>query len=69
MRIRDIALPRVSYGYRRIQVMLKREGWPVNHKRVYRLYKLEVLGMRSKEAPQACHRLSEDGKGYCHSSQ
>ena len=48
MRIRDIALSRVSYGYRRIQVMLRREGWKVNHKRVYRLYRLEGLGMRPK---------------------
>jgi putative transposase len=48
MRIRDIALSRVSYGYRRVQVLLRREGWPVNHKRVYRLYRLEGLGMRPK---------------------
>ena len=48
MRIRDIALSRVSYGYRRVHVLLKREGWQVNHKRVYRLYKLEGLGMRPK---------------------
>jgi len=60
MRIRDIALSRVSYGYRRIQVMLKREGWPVNHKRVYRLYKLEGLGMRPKRPRRhvtGCRRM------------
>lgn len=27
MRIKDIAQARVSYGYRRIHVMLSREGW------------------------------------------
>jgi putative transposase len=48
IRIRDLALSRVSYGYRRIQVMLRREGWQVNHKRVYRLYRLEGLAMRPK---------------------
>ena len=48
IRIRDIAQTRVSYGYRRIHVMLLREGWKVNHKRVYRLYKLEGLMMRPK---------------------
>ncbi len=48
MRIRDIAQARVSYGYRRIHVLLLREGWKVNHKRVYRLYKLEGLMMRPK---------------------
>ena len=45
MRIKDIAQTRVSYGYRRIHIMLLREGWEVNHKRVYRLYKLEGLMM------------------------
>ena len=40
MRIRDLAAARVSYGYRRIHVLLRREGWKVNHKRVYRLYRL-----------------------------
>lgn len=48
MRIKDIAQTRVSYGYRRIHIMLLREGWNVNHKRVYRLYKLEGLMMRPK---------------------
>ena len=48
MRIRDLAAARVSYGYRRIHVLLKREGWQVNHKRVYRLYCLEGLRMRPK---------------------
>ena len=36
IRIRDLAYARVSYGYRRIHVLLRREGWQVNHKRVYR---------------------------------
>ena len=46
MRIRDIAQSRAHYGYRRIQVQLRREGWPVNHKRVYRLYTQECLTMK-----------------------
>ena len=48
IRIRDIAQARVSYGFRRIHILLQREGWKVNHKRVYRLYKLEGLTMRPK---------------------
>ena len=47
-RIREIAETRTRYGYRRIHVLLRREGWPVNAKRVYRLYKLENLQMRHK---------------------
>lgn len=37
MRIRNIARTRMRYGYFRIYILLRREGWAVNHKRVYRL--------------------------------
>jgi putative transposase len=47
-RIREIAEVRVSYGYRRIQVLLRREGWRVNHKRTYRLYREDGLSLRKK---------------------
>jgi putative transposase len=46
MRIKEIAAVRVRYGYRRIHVLLKREGWGINVKRVYRLYKQEGLNLR-----------------------
>jgi putative transposase len=48
MRLRDLAADRVRYGYRRLHVLLRREGWRVNHKRIYRLYRLEGLGLRLK---------------------
>ena len=35
-RIRDIAMSRPRFCYRRVLVMLKREGWEVGKKRVYR---------------------------------
>lgn len=47
-RLRELAETRVAYGYRRLHVLLRREGWPVNAKRVYRLYKEEGLAMRKK---------------------
>ncbi len=50
MRIRDIASTRVRYGYKRIHVLLQREGWRINHKRVYRLYCEEGLNLRRKKA-------------------
>ncbi|MFW8630838.1 IS3 family transposase [Vibrio natriegens] len=37
-RIKELALERRRFGYRRIHRLLKREGFDVNHKRVYRLY-------------------------------
>ena len=49
MRIRDLAAARVRYGYRRITVLLKREGWSVGKKRVYRIYKAEGLEVRTKK--------------------
>lgn len=49
MRLRDLAAARVSYGYQRLYLLLRREGWMVNHKRVYRLYRQEGLCMRAKK--------------------
>src|SRR6516165_9541287 len=43
MRLRELASVRVRYGYRRRHILLRREGGHVNHKRVYRLYRLEGL--------------------------
>jgi len=48
IRLKDLAAVRVRWGYRRLHVVLQREGWRVNHKRVYRLYKQEGLELRIK---------------------
>ena len=42
----------MRYGYRRTTVLLQREGWHVNVKRVRRLYRLEGLQMRLKPPPR-----------------
>lgn len=47
-RIKEIAWNRVRYGYNRIAVLLRRDGWMVNHKRVRRLYREENLTIRTK---------------------
>jgi putative transposase len=47
-RLRELAETRRRFGYRRLQVLLLREGWQVNHKRIYRLYVEEKLGLRRK---------------------
>ena len=48
MRIKEIAATRIRYGYPRVHVLLRREGWRVNRKRVYRIYREEGLSMRHK---------------------
>jgi putative transposase len=48
LRIREIAHARPRFGYLRIWVLLRREGWLVNHKRVRRLYRLEGLQVRMR---------------------
>ena len=47
-RIKEIAETRGRYGYRRIHVLLRRKGWTVNAKRIYRLYKGLGLQLRNK---------------------
>lgn len=48
MRLRDLAAARPRFGYRRLYVLLRREGWQVNHKRIYRLYGEEGLSVKTK---------------------
>jgi len=49
MRIRDLAATRTRYGYFRIYILLRREGWIVNHKRVYRSYRDDGRSLRLKK--------------------
>jgi len=48
MRIKEITATRVHYGYRRVHVLLRREGYQDNVKRVYRLYREAGLSLRLK---------------------
>ena len=47
-RIKEIAETRMRYGYRRVHVVLQREGWMTNIKRTYRLYAALGLQLRNK---------------------
>jgi len=58
-RINEIAAMRLRYGYRRITAFLQRKNRSVNHKRVYRIYKLASLNLhrkRPKRSEAAVHR-------------
>ena len=61
-RIKEIAAVRVRYGVARIHVLLRREGWCDNHKRVRRIYREEGLNLRSKRPRRnkaAVHRKEQ----------
>lgn len=60
-RIREIAETPIRYGYRRIHVMLRREGWEVNAKRAYRLYAEEGLQIRNKRPKRKVAAKLRDG--------
>ncbi len=47
-RLRELAAERRRFGYRRLHALLCREGWTVNHKRVYRIYREEGLSVRKR---------------------
>jgi putative transposase len=60
MRIKEIAAVMVRYGFERILIMLRREGFKDNHKLVYRVYRQEGLNLRRKRPRRSrsgAHRL------------
>jgi len=57
-RLRELAAERPRFGYRRLHILLRREGVLVNHKRVERLYRIEQLGVRRRTRK----RIAQDGR-------
>ncbi|OWY08455.1 hypothetical protein B6V73_20145 [Thioclava sp. JM3] len=47
-RIKEICETRVRYGYRRVYVVLDREGWDVSIRKVYNVYRALGLQLRNK---------------------
>jgi putative transposase len=47
-RLRELAAERRRFGYRRLLILLRREGMAANHKRVYRVYTEERLTVRKR---------------------
>ena len=53
LRIKEICATRVRYGYRRVHVLLRREGWLINHKKARRIYRelgLQLPGTKHRSA-------------------
>ncbi len=71
-RIIDLACQFGRYGYRRITALLRREGWPVNHKRVQRIWRQEGLKVPQKQPKRgrlwlndgSCIRLRPEHKDH-----
>jgi putative transposase len=61
-RIKEIAETRVRYGYRRIHVLLRREGGRVNAKRVWRLYREMGLQLRNKAPKRRVQAKLREGR-------
>lgn len=55
-RLRELAATHGRYGYRRLTVLLRREGWRANAKHIYRLYDEENLKVRSVERKKIARR-------------
>lgn len=47
-RIKEVCQTRVRFGYRRVHVMLRREGWQINQKKTYRIYRELGMQLRNK---------------------
>jgi len=51
------------YGYRRVWALLRREGWPMNKKRVHRLWRQEGLKVPEKQRKRRRLLLGESENG------
>ena len=56
-RICELAQARPRFGFQRIHVLLKREGWVVNRKRVHRIYREEGLTVRLRRRQKRASAL------------
>jgi putative transposase len=68
IRMKDIAKTRVRYGFRRLFILLRREGFTDNHKRMYRVYREEGLNLRTKRPRRnrsGAHRLERLENRFC----
>jgi transposase InsO family protein len=54
--MRAIAQERRRFGYRRLHVLLRREGYLINHKKLFRLYREEKLDSAPPRRPEAGDR-------------
>ena len=61
-RLRELAEQRRRFGYKRLHILLQREGWKVNHKRVHRIYVEEKLMVRKRRKWQRFVSVPRDNR-------
>jgi putative transposase len=57
--LQELAALYPRYGYRRLHDRLRFDGWRINHKKVFRLYREEELGLRTRRRPSRACRLRQ----------
>jgi putative transposase len=62
-RMVELSRENPRYGYRRVWAMLRREGWPVNKKRVHRLWRQEGLKVPNKQRKRRRLLVGESENG------
>ena len=60
-RLRVLASERRRFGYRRLHILLAREGVRLNHKRLFRIYREERLGVRKRGGRKRALGTGADG--------
>jgi putative transposase len=61
-RMTELARERRRFGYRRLHVLLKREGYVVNHKKLFRLYREEKLAVRRRGGRKRAIGMGSDAR-------
>jgi putative transposase len=69
MCIRELAATRIRFGYLRITILLRRQGWKVGKKLVYRLYREMGLQVRTKRRKKMASQKREPVGAACRANQ
>jgi len=65
MKLTELAHEQPRYGYRRLEVLLRREGEAVNHKRIFRIYQTAGLSVKAQEAQTSGACRTTALRGQC----
>jgi len=61
-RIKEICQTRVRYGYRRVHIVLRRDGWRINQKKTRRIYRELGLQLRNKTPKRRVKAKLREGR-------